>query len=65
MRHRARALGRRYGRMRGRSQAGTREIDALLKAQETPTRQAPRLSMREQISWDRRLKEIREAEKER
>ncbi len=51
--------------MRGRSEAGSRAVDELLRAQEMPTRQAPRLSMREQISWDRRLKEIREAEKER
>ena len=51
----------------GRSHAGieTRPIAHLLAAQDAPTRAAPRMSMREQIMWDKKLAEIREAEKER
>jgi hypothetical protein len=65
------ALARRYGRgrgkgrMRGHSDAGMRQVEMLLRAQDAPTRHAPKMSMREQIAWDRRLKAIREAEEER
>lgn len=64
-----RALGRRYGRgraaVRGRSHSGFRPVEELLRAQDAPTRQAPRLTMLEQLEWDRALREVREAEKKR
>lgn len=66
MRHRQIKLRRRYGRIvYGRSDAGRREVEHLLREQDAPTRRAPRLTMKEEIAWEKRLRAIREAEKER
>ena len=69
------ALQRRYGkaravRKRGRSHVHgqghePRPVSRMLAAQDAPTRPAPKMSMREQILWDRQLAAVREAEKDR
>jgi len=64
----SRALRRRYGRSMlhdDHSDLNRRELEVLLREQDAPTRRAPRLTMKEQIEWDKQLRKIREAEKER
>lgn len=67
-RHRrhGRALQRRYGRTHGHREAGARLIHELLQAQSRPTVPAPRLSMREEIESERRLRAaLRDSDEER
>jgi uncharacterized protein YqgV (UPF0045/DUF77 family) len=49
----------------GRKTYIPRPTSELLKAQDVQTRRAPRLTMLEQIEWDKQLETLREAERAR
>jgi hypothetical protein len=62
VRRRGRALlRRRYGCSRGHREAGARPIDEMLEEEGAQTVRAPRMTMREQVEWDRKAQERQEA----
>jgi hypothetical protein len=60
----ARRRPRRRGHM-GRKTYIPRATAELMRAQDTETRRAPKLTMKEQIEWDRQLEAVREADRSR
>ena len=59
---RHRTLRRRYGRASWRYEAGARPIDEMLSEMEAPTMRVPRLTMRQQLEFDRAERTRRERE---
>jgi hypothetical protein len=60
MKRRARALRRRYGRHAhgSRKEAGMRSVDEMIEQMGALTVRAPRMTMKEQVQHDRRLREM-------